>query len=160
MNLHYQVDEQKVLEAFRRAPDVMSRELGKGLDRAALTMVRAAQDKLRDNDSISFSVLIQSIRYQRTAVLERTVYPAVRYARYLEEGTKPGYIPNGYVLQSWLKTRGAENPKRQAFALAKHIHQHGTQAHPFWQPAFEQAEPEMRRIIRQYLQRGVKQMFI
>ncbi|UOO76048.1 hypothetical protein LVJ85_08300 [Neisseria sp. Dent CA1/247] len=159
MNISYKVDAEKVLEGFRRTPRVMSRNLDKGLDRAALQMVRTAQDKVRDNDSIAFSLLVQSIRYQRTGPLERTVWPAANYARYLEEGTKPGYMPNGYALAAWLKARGAANPKRRSFALAKHIFKHGTKPHPFWQPSFEAAEPEMRRIIAQAVERGVSEVF-
>lgn len=159
MKIEYTVEADRVREAFRRAPDVMSRELDKGLDQAALKMVRTAQDTLRDNDSLATSQLVQSVNFERSGLLERTVSPNTAYARYLEEGTKPGYFPNSYALAAWLKIRGAANPKRQAFALAKHIYRHGTKAHPFWQPSFETAKPEMRRIIDHFVQRGVERVF-
>ena len=159
MNIECTINSDKVLAAFQRAPAAMSRSLDSGLDRAAAKMVRTAQDKLRENDSIAFSVLVQSIRYRRTGNLERTVWPAANYARYLEEGTGPGYMPNGYALTAWLKVKGAANPKRQSFALAKHIFRHGIKAHPFWEPAFNEAEPEMRQIIGRSVAQGIREAF-
>lgn len=159
MNIECTINSEKVLAAFRRAPDVMSRNLDHGLDRAAMQMVRTAQEKVRENDSVAFSVLVQSIRYRRTGVLERTVWPAAKYAEAVEKGTKPGYLPNGYALAAWLKVRGAANPKRQSFALAKHIFRHGTKAHPFWEPAFNEAEPEMRQIIGRFVAKGIREAF-
>ena len=114
MKVEYKVDDGRVKAAFRRAPHIMYRELNKGLDSAATRMVRAAQRRLRKNDSLAFSTLVDAIRYKRTGDLERTVWPDTDYARYLEEGTKPGYFPNGYALTAWLKARGAENPKCRA----------------------------------------------
>lgn len=157
MNIECNINSEKVLAAFRRAPDVMSRNLDKGLDRAAMQMVRTAQDKVRENDSVAFSVLVQSIRYRRTGALERTVWPAAKYAEAVEKGTNPGYMPNGNALAAWLKVRGAANPKRQSFALAKHIFRHGTKAHPFWEPAFNEAEPEMRQIIGRFVAQGIRE---
>ena len=159
MKVEYKVDDGRVKAAFRRAPHIMYRELNKGLDSAATRMVRAAQRRLRKNDSLAFSTLVDAIRYKRTGDLERTVWPDTDYARYLEEGTKPGYFPNGYALTAWLKARGAENPKRQSFALAKHIFRHGTKAHPFWEPAFNEAEPEMRQIIGRFVAKGIREAF-
>ena len=160
MKVEYKVDDGRVKAAFRRAPHIMYRELNKGLDSAATRMVRAAQRRLRKNDSLAFSTLVDAIRYKRTGDLERTVWPDTDYARYLEEGTKPGYFPNGYALTAWLKARGAENPKRQSFALAKHILRHGTKAHPFWEPAFNEAEPEMRQIIGRFVAKGIREAFV
>ncbi len=159
MKVEYKVDDGRVKAAFRRAPHIMYRELNKGLDSAATRMVRAAQRRLRKNDSLAFSTLVDAIRYKRTGDLERTVWPDTDYARYLEEGTKPGYFPNGYALTAWLKARGAENPKRQSFALAKHILKHGTKARPFFQPAFEQVEPTMRKIVENAARRGAWKAF-
>ena len=160
MKVEYKVSDEQVKAAFRRAPHIMYRELNKGLDSAATRMVRAAQRRLRKNDSLAFSTLVDAIRYKRTGDLERTVWPDTDYARYLEEGTKPGYFPNGYALTAWLKARGAENPKRQSFALAKHIFRHGTKAHPFWEPAFNEAEPEMRQIIGRFVAKGIREAFV
>lgn len=160
MKIECSINSEKVLAAFRRAPETMNRSLDKGLDRAAVKMARTAQDKLRDNGSIAFSTLIQSISSRRVGQFTRIVEPAAKYAVFVEEGTKPGYMPNGYALAAWLKVRGAANPKRQSFALAKHIFRHGTKAHPFWEPAFNDAEPEMRQIIGRAVAQGIREAFV
>lgn len=158
MRLEYTITDAEILDAFRRAPSVMSRHLGRGLDKAAMKMVQAARKELRNNDSLALSTLILSIAYRRTAVHEREVAPNADYALYVEKGTKGGYYPAPAPLQAWLRARGAAEPERAVFRLQKHIFRHGTKAHPFWQPAYEQAEPTMRQVIHDAVRRGVEKV--
>ena len=62
-------------------------------------------------------------------------------------------------VDAWLKARGVGDPKAATARVARHIFKHGTKAHPFWEPAFEEAEPKMRQIIDRYVQRGIEKVF-
>ena len=159
MRFEYNIDSAKVIAAFQRAPIEMNQAMGQGLDHAAMTMVQAARDELRANDSLAFSTLLNSIAYTRVGNYEREVSPNADYAIYLENGTKPGYYPPTFTIVGWLKARGTADPERTAFRVKKHIFRAGTKAHPFWKPAYEQAEPKMRQIIEEYVARGVARAF-
>ncbi len=157
MRFEYRVDAERVLQAFEQSGPIMSANLRVGLDRAAMHMVDAARDELRANDSVSMSTLLQSIAYERAGTFERDVSPNTDYAVYLEKGTGPGYYPPTYAIAAWLRTRGGA--KDAVFRVKRHIHQHGTKAHPFWEPAFNKAESEMQNIINRYVERGVSRAF-
>ena len=159
MKIGYKVDDGRVRWAFRWAPDKMARALDSGLDRAAMAMVKAAQTELRRNDSLAFSTLVMAIAYERSGRFERDVKPNTDYAVYLEKGTRPGYWPKRGPIAAWLKARGVGDPKAATARVARHIFKHGTKAHPFWEPAFEEAEPKMRQIIDRYVQRGIEKVF-
>ena len=159
MKIGYKVDDGRVRWAFRWAPDKMARALDSGLDSAAMEMVEAAQTELRRNDSLAFSTLVMAIDYERPHRFEREVKPNTDYAVYLEKGTRPGYWPKRGPIAAWLKARGVGDPKAATARVARHIFKHGTKAHPFWQPAFEEAEPKMRQIIDRYVQRGIEKVF-
>ncbi|ORF03595.1 hypothetical protein BGI05_05215 [Snodgrassella alvi] len=159
MRFEFNIDHKKVTEGFSRAPKVMERKLGSGLDRAAMTMVQAARDKLRENDSIALTTLLNSIYPERPNVFERDIYPHVGYAYYVEKGTKPGYYPPIHPLIDWFRARGSEDPESDAHRLKKHIYRAGTRAHPFWQPAYEKVAPKLQDIIEDYVVLGLKEVF-
>ena len=157
MKIEVKVDSERVIQAFQQAPKVVAANLRAGLDRAAMTMVTAARDELRANDSVSMSTLLQSIAFTSVGTYEREVSPNTDYAVYLEKGTAAGYYPPTYAIAAWLRTRGGA--KDAVFRVKRHIHQHGTKAHPFWEPAFNKAESEMQNIINRYVERGVSRAF-
>lgn len=159
MRMEYTFADKEVLAAFQRAPGVMTRHLGRGLDSAALRMVRAAQRQLRENDSIVLSTLVTAIAYERVGVFEREISPNTDYAEYLERGTRPGHFPPAAPLLAWLKARRAAEPERAVHRLKRHIFLQGTRANPFWDPAFEQSEPTMRQVINDAVLRGVREVF-
>ena len=105
------------------------------------------------------ATLVMAIAYERSGRFERDVKPNTDYAVYLEKGTRPGYWPKRGPIAAWLKARGVGDPKAATARVARHIFKHGTKAHPFWEPAFEEAEPKMRQIIDRYVQRGIEKVF-
>ena len=157
MKIEVKVDSERVIQAFQQAPKVVAANLRAGLDRAAMTMVTAARDELRANDSVSMSTLLQSIAFTSVGTYEREVSPNTDYAVYLEKGTAAGYYPPTYAIASWLRTRGAA--EASVFRVKRHIFKHGTKAHPFWEPAFAKAEPTMVDIVAKYVERGVERAF-
>ena len=157
MKIAIKVDTERVIQAFNQAPMVVAANLRAGLDRAAMTMVTAARDELRANDSVSMSTLLQSIAFQSVGTYEREVSPNTDYAMYVEKGTQPGYYPPTYAIAAWLRSRGGQADA--VFKVKRHIFQHGTKAHPFWEPAFNNAEPKMTDIVARYVERGVERAF-
>ena len=83
MRMHYRINDAHVLAALQQAPAVMERHLQRGLDAAGLQMVQTVRQKLRQNDSLALSTLIQAITVEKTGSLEREVLPGTDYAIHL-----------------------------------------------------------------------------
>ncbi|MTD32403.1 hypothetical protein [Paludibacterium denitrificans] len=113
----------------------MNRTMDRYVGRAAMFMARAIQREYRQNDSIAFSTLVNSIHPEKPFPLARDVKAYVKYARYVEEGTRGSYkgLPPTRPLAEWLRIRhglSEHEAKRRAFGLARFIQIHGTRARP------------------------------
>ena len=123
-----------------------------------MRMVVAAQEKIRDNNSIGLSTLIQSVRRATPERFVRQVWPNVQSAEHVEKGTKPGYMPNRTSLEAWLRAKkgmSEDEAKRASFPLARHIRAHGTKEHPFMQPAFDGIESRLTELIQESVEAGL-----
>lgn len=153
--------DERIAQAFKRSPATMKKAIDKGLTKAAQKMVVEAQRNVRKNNSFGASTLIQSIRRSSPIPMVRQVWPNVKYALYVEEGTKPGYMPNKASLASWLAQKaqiGKEEAKAISFPLANSIKQKGTREHPFMRPAFEDNQDRFTAIIRESVEEGISQI--
>lgn len=170
MKLGIELDYKAARAAFEKAPAVMNRNLSRYLDRAAEEVAREA----RAAAPKAFSTLAQSINVYEEGGLSRLVAPSVNYARAVEEGTRPGYMPPTGPLMEWLKRRGsvrmarAGSKKRTAqeadlrdcaFGLARFIRAHGTKPHPFMKPTAEKMESRVHQLLREGAAAGVQEVF-
>lgn len=156
------VSDEVVLKAFAKAPGVMNRTMDRFLGRAAMFMTRAVQREYRKNDSIAFSTLVLSIHPEKPFPLARDVKAGVKYARYVEEGTRGGYkgLPPTRPLAEWLRIRhglSEHEAKRRAYGLARYLQVHGTRARPAFKPAFEKNESRLMAILREGAAEGVRE---
>jgi len=162
MLIQPEVDDASVRRALRRAPAVMQAAMERKVQRAAVMLRREVRRQLRRNRSMAFTTLLESIHIQRPFVMTRDVVAGARYARWVEEGTRPGYrgMPPRRALASWLHTRHGLDERQahcRAFGLARYLQQHGTQPAPFFKPAFANKQTAMLALLRQGVVEGVRQ---
>jgi hypothetical protein len=178
VKLHIEIRDARAREALRRAPDVVARHLEQALARGAEEVARAARNKAAGHDA--FGTLRNSIRTERVGELHQAVVAGTNYARAVEEGTGPAvgkdrYFPDWTALIPYVRTkqrRGGEKLKRagskarffqerefenRAFALARYISHHGTQAYPFMRPAKIEKESRVRELVRLAARRGARE---
>lgn len=160
MRFECRIDDAAVTEAFARSPRIMRYHLNKALDKAATELTRAVRDKLRDNGSMGHSHLMNSIRPERPFPLARDVKAGMKYARAVEEGTKPGYrgMPPREPLAAWLRVRHGLSKKesdRRSYGLARYLQAHGTKPAPFFKPAFEQNQSRLMQMLRDGVGKGL-----
>lgn len=155
------VSDELVLKAFERAPAVMSKIMERTVGQAGQFLAREVKRELRDNGSMGFTTLMNSIRPERPFPLARDVKAGVKYARYVEEGTKPGYrgMPPRRPLAEWLRIKHGLTEleaKRRSYGLARFIQRHGTQPAPFFKPAFSKNESRLLAMLREGAAEGVR----
>jgi HK97 gp10 family phage protein len=78
---------------------------------------------------------------------------SMRYARYVEEGTRPHYVP-ARALFAWAKFKG--KGVGFAYAVAKTIEKKGSKAHPFLKPAFESEQNQVLKFFNRAIELTLK----
>lgn len=178
MELRQVFHDQTVLNAFRRAPEVMARHVEQALKKAAARI--AAEARIRAGRNAAFSNLVNSILPSQISQLHFRVRAGAAHARFVEEGTGPAvgrksYMPPPQSLEAYVRLRagirwrgragGATRRSQQrdvrarAFALALHIRKHGTKPHPFLRPAAEMYEDLTLWEIRMAAYAGARETF-
>lgn len=149
----------RVAEAFRRSPEVMTRHLGKKLERAALEVSR----EMRRLAPKAFSNLVNSIHVARQAPLHFRVAPGVAHGLWAETGRQPGKVPgtsNG--LMEWVRFRtgltGAPLD-RATFAIARAIGRRGIKPQPYVAPAAERMAGRVVALADEGIEDGIKEAF-
>jgi hypothetical protein len=178
MKIAIAVDDKLVRAALRRAPEVMERHIGDGLERGADELARAARDKAPK----LWSTLTHSIMASREGKLHFLVRAGINYARAVEEGTGPAagrarYYPNPASLEQYLmhsprmrgyawakkgskKRAGQEASIRsRSRALARFIYEHGTRPRPFMAPALDEKDARIRQLVRLASIEGARGVF-
>ncbi len=163
MKMHYEVKDGDLKRALERSPQVLTREINKGLDKAALKMVVAAQKQIEENKSFGTSDLMRSITFKSSfSAFERIVYSGVKHSYFVENGSNGGAMPPAKPLIAWLRAKNGlseKEAKRRVFPLARSIQDNGTKANPFMGPAFEKTESILIQIIEQSVARGCRASF-
>lgn len=172
MDIHVKVRSDKARQAFAAAPAVMERHLDQALGRGALEIAREAGRRVHK----AFSTLWASIRAVQVLKLHWRVSTGTNYARAVEEGSKPGYLPNPVHLMGWIKLRGGirfgmtrqgsaarqaqyDDLRDRAWALARSIEKRGTRAHPFMKPAAEVLTPRVHVLADQAVDAANREIF-
>jgi len=120
----------------KRAKEAAMKEIGA----TAEDMLADAQMRLRKNNSIAFSNLVNSGRIEKNED-GYTVSFLTSYAWAVEFGRKAGSIVTVEELLSWVKKKlRINNPKMQktvAYFVSRAIFRFGTKAKPFFYPAYQ-----------------------
>lgn len=128
------------------------------VNRATLNTAADAKQNVKDNKSISTSLLINSIenRFNKLKNVGEVIVGAA-YGGYLEFGRKAGGFPPLAPIENWVKKKGVEtDPKKiksTAFLVARSISKKGTKARPYLIPAWRKNANDLvknlKRILRQ-----------
>ncbi len=156
------IRDERVLEAFRRAPRAMERFIDQGLSRAGQEVAREEKRAAPK----ATSLLTNSIRAIRVSAWQQNIAPGVDYAPMVELGTGPGGGPSSRSILDWIKvqnirarTPGIETRERLAFVIAASIRRHGTKAQPFAEPTAKKMQSRVFDLVRQSALRGAAQVF-
>lgn len=138
--------QQELLRAFGKLDADIRREATKGLKKAGMSIVAAAQQNLRDGQNNTTGRLSNSgsVVEQKDGSVEAGFMQPIgengNYAEYLETGTKPHKV-SGKWFNVWASKKFGLYPAdgREAvsagWAVAKSIAKKGTKAHPYFAPA-------------------------
>lgn len=157
MNMELIIDADRLQKAILKAPDVLERELDKGIGRSVHEMARSA----RRHAPKAHSLLVNSIDVERPAPLEGIVAPSMDYAQAVEEGTGlqgPQGTPSGVMppiehIEDWIGVAGitpndpSMDRKDLAWAIARSIAEKGTPPQPYMEPALEENRARAERHI-------------
>ena len=131
----------------------------KELGASAEDMLADAQMRLRKNNSIAFSNLVNSGRIEKNED-GYTVSFLTSYAWAVEFGRKSGSIVTVEELLPWVKKKlRINNPKMQktvAFFVSRAIFRFGTKAKPFFYPAYEKVIKGISERIINAVMKGIK----
>lgn len=145
--------QQELLRAFGKLDADIRREATKGLKRAGMSIVAAAQQNLRDGQNNTTGRLSNSgsVVAQKDGSVEAGFMQPIgengNYAEYLETGTKPHWVSMKWLVPYMKKKHSRVLNAASAFgnvegaewamakAAQKTIAARGTKAHPYFAPA-------------------------
>lgn len=154
------VDSTEARRAFSRAPSVMVRHVERQMARGAAELAR----EMRARAPKAFSHLTNSINSAQVGTMHFRVAPGVRYAPFVEEGTRPGGAPSLGAMIRWLRVKrigSAKYPQARdlAYAIIRSIRARGTPAQPFAAPAAERMTPRLVELIDRGVDDGLRAAF-
>jgi len=136
-------------------------EVSREVQKATLNTAADAQQNVKDNGSISTSLLINSIssKFDKLRNVGEVIVGAA-YGAYLEYGRKAGGFPPLAPLETWIKKKGIEtDPKKiksVAFLIGRSIAANGTKARPYLIPAWKKNANLLVENIKGVLRRSGK----
>ena len=126
------------LERFRikikkKAAKVNEKDMRKAIRKSCLSIKKGAIQNLTRNGSVNTGHLRRSLSFKAT-MTEGIVHTSnLKYARFVEEGTRPHVIkPKSKKMLYW---KGASHPVKQ-------VNHPGSRAKPYLIPAFEDEKPK------------------
>jgi len=153
-----EVQDAALLAGLRRAPRTMERHQRRGVGRALQELAREAKRRAPK----AASTLTNSIRAIHPTPLAGAVASGVAYARYVEEGIRPGSWPPEQDLMEWIRTKGLvpDDPSMDredlAYVIARAIHRRGIPAQPFMAPTYEAKRDRVEQILRRSTAEGLR----
>lgn len=181
MHIQYRIQGDRAVEAFRRAPEVMTRHVAAGTERGAHVVARNARARVsKAHSTLANSIDVAALDSLPPDWVGHEAAAGTHYAPYVEHGTgpaagRPRYYPNpDNLMDHLLNVRGArrfawarggrrESQRLEVWfrarAWAWHIYQHGTRPHPYMRPAAEQSDSAVRRLIARGVESGIREVF-
>jgi len=161
------IDANKLQKAILKAPDKLEANLSKAIERVTQEMARSA----KRHAPKAFSILVNSIRAKKVAVLEGQVAPGVNYAEAVERGTGiygPAGTPSGKMpplssIEDWVKVTGirpretGQTQRDVAWLIARKIALTGTKPQPYMQPAFDENRKRAEQRINDAIDKAINE---
>lgn len=145
----------KIIEAYKKAPELMTKEIGDAVESAIYFVQRTVTPMTPIGvSSASRSGWTAKFGGKR---LVGTLYNAAKQALFAHEGTKPHFPPwkGANSVEPWAIKRGI-NP----FVLARSISRKGTKANPFLTQAVDQSGNEINSYFNRALASFTNQMAV
>ena len=154
-----------VIEQFRRAPATMTREVDRGVSRAAQEVAREAKRRAPKADS----TLTNSIHAERKEMMDWLVGTSVEHGEYVETGTglwgpnrhASGRMPPVHSLVDWIRRRRIvpDDPEMDdrdlAYVIGRSIARRGTPKQAYLEPAADAKRGRVRVLIGEGVRRGL-----
>lgn len=159
-NVTFTVDDKEVRRAFRAAPSVMIKHIERQQARGGHELAR----EMKIRAPKAFSTLANSIHSARAGELHYVVAPGVKYAPFVEGGSRPGGAPSLGAMIRWLRVKrisSARYPEERdlARAIIHKIRQRGTPAQPFAEPAADAKASRLIALMEQGVASGLREAF-
>ena len=142
MSLTLTIDTKRASRAFKKAPELLIKQVGNAVHRSLLEMSRTER-KLVAKDTSQLANSIQVERFDKG--LSGRVAVGAEHGSYVEKGTGPGGVPSNAAILKWIDRKGItpNNPfdtskEDLAFLIRRKIFTEGTPKQPFAEPAFAQ----------------------
>jgi hypothetical protein len=115
-------------------------------------MILRMQEELVQNGSLASGMLYNSLSYEVREIANEIIlsFNAEDYAKYVENGRKPGKFPPIDKIKQWTVYKGI--PKEAAWPIAVNIFKFGIEPRPFIKPVIE----DYRTLIIQDLLKVIK----
>lgn len=131
------------------------------VNKATLNTAADAKQNVKDNGSISTSLLINSIESRFNKFKNAgTVMVGAAYGGYLEFGRKAGGFPPLAPLEAWVKKKGIESDTKKiksiAFLIGRSIAKNGTKPKPYLIPAWKKNATLLVKSIKLVLRKSGK----
>jgi len=127
----------KLLEAFKKAPGMVTAEVKVAIQRALIVLQGSARTFVpKDTSNLG-----SQIKTEMTGALSGQVVADTEYALFVHEGTKPHWPPIA-AITPWANRHGIP-----PFLVARSIATKGTKPHPFFQWAKEATENDVSGIF-------------
>jgi len=121
----------EIEDAFKKAPEKMTKELGKAIDKVITKIEGTAKREAPVNKQGGGGNLRQSISSKMSGVARGIVSVDADYAGYVHEGTRPHIIR--------IRNKKVLANKRTNNVFGKVVHHPGTKANPFLQRAIDKS---------------------
>jgi len=144
----------KLRAGFKRAPDVVRREVNKGIDSSLFILeARAKKESPVDSGTLRARHVTKTNRFRMIGELR----PATKYARFVHEGTKPHWPPYypGSALDRWSKRHGNIPP----YLVARKISRKGTKANPWLERTVKAERRNVEKIIQRSVNQAIKKIW-
>lgn len=140
----------EVIESFSNADSNIHR-VGKSFLRdLSIYGVKQVQIQALNQRAADTNELIQGIHYDLSSTgLESVIKPSEKadnYAAAIEYGSKPHWPPIS-ALEGWAERHGIP-----AYLVARKIAREGTEARPYWQPAYEDLDNYVQGELQDFAQ--------
>lgn len=161
--------ERELFANMQRRMDGSLKAAREGLQKAGLAIIADAVQNIRSNKSWTGGQLASSGRVQKVEgdddALDVGFFSSDTtggYAAYVEYGTRGGgkrtiksMMPR--IIQ-WLRKKGmfGADGNAKAFFISRKIVRQGTKPHPFFRPAVEKHEKEVKEAIKQAVKESIK----
>lgn len=145
-------------EAFRKAPDLVSKHLRSGVEHAGMRVQKAAQLEAPQGESL----LVRTIQSNVAGELQRMITSSLRYNAFVVQETGAQGAPPIRKVLDWVKVNRLQ-PKHQkadqrdlAFMIARSIAKNGTQGNDFYDRAAEQTQDKVADILKRSVNEGLR----